>query len=273
VEVGETARSTGLERLYHYERFNPEYLRDTLVNQRIHCSDPAALNDPWDCRPWFDEEVLDDPSAVDALFDFFFASNPTAEVSEAEKRASRAHAHRDRHYSRQILNRFSEDFLKVIPNRWRIYCLTPFPDSTLMWSHYADNHRGICLEFALGHPLLGSAQKVEYLSSYPKWSPQSLFDGSSQRVLLTKSDDWDYEQEYRIIGLRPRPEMREHPLFLDGDYLRLPDCALRAVIIGCEAEFDKVSDVMRRNAPDLEIRRAVRSPLKYRLEIVSVGGP
>ena len=139
MEVGETARSTGLERLYHYERFNPEYLRDTLVNQRIHCSDPAALNDPWDCRPWFDEEVLDDPSAVDALFDFFFASNPTAEVSEAEKRASRAHAHRDRHYSRQILNRFSEDFLKVIPNRWRIYCLTPFPDSTLMWSHYADN--------------------------------------------------------------------------------------------------------------------------------------
>jgi hypothetical protein len=271
--MGETARSRRLEWLYHYERFNPEYLRDTLVNKRIHCSDLTVLNDPWDCRPWFDEEVLDDPSTLDGLFDFFFASNPTADVSEAEKRATRAHAHRDRDYRRQILNRFSEDFLKLIPNRWRTYCLTPTPDSTLMWSHYADNHRGICLQFALGHPLFGSAQKVEYLSSYPKWAPQSLLDGSSQRVLLTKSDDWEYEQEYRIIGIRPRPEIREHPLLLDGDYLRLPEGSLRAVIIGCEADFEEVAGVIRRNAPDLETRRAVRSPTKYRLEITSAGEP
>jgi hypothetical protein len=166
--MGETARSAGLERLYHYEKFNPEYLRDTLVNKHVHCSSPAELNDPWDCRPWFDDEALGDPKALDGLFDFFFACNPTADVSEAEKCATRAHAHRDRDYGRQILNRFSEDFLKMIPNRWRVYCLTPFPDSTLMWSHYADNHKGICLEFALGDRLFGSAQKVEYLATYPK---------------------------------------------------------------------------------------------------------
>jgi len=27
----------------------------------------------------------------------------------------------------------------------RFYCLTPFAVNTLMWSHYSDNHRGICL--------------------------------------------------------------------------------------------------------------------------------
>src|ERR1017187_864386 len=182
----ETARTAGLDLLYHYEKFNIVYLKDILLNQRVYCSDPASLNDPWDCRPWFDEGVVDDPQAVDELLSFFFNSNPGAPVSEAEKDATRRHAKVNRDYTREILNRFSENFLTMIPNRWRIYCLTPVPNSTLMWSHYADNHKGICLEFATGHPLFGSAQKVQYLSSYPKWSPQSLLLDGAQRVLLIK---------------------------------------------------------------------------------------
>jgi hypothetical protein len=69
-----TARAAGIKRLYHYERFNPEYLADALTKQRVHCSDPANLNDPWDCRPWFDDDALDDPKAVDELIKWFFVS-------------------------------------------------------------------------------------------------------------------------------------------------------------------------------------------------------
>jgi hypothetical protein len=36
----------------------------------------------------------------------------------------------------------------------RIYCLTPKADSTLMWSHYADNHCGVCLEFSVANNML-----------------------------------------------------------------------------------------------------------------------
>lgn len=28
-----------------------------------------------------------------------------------------------------------------------VYCLTTVPDSILMWSHYANNHKGVCLEY------------------------------------------------------------------------------------------------------------------------------
>lgn len=35
----------------------------------------------------------------------------------------------------------------------RIYRLTPHADSNLMWSHYAETHLGICLEFGLDNPL------------------------------------------------------------------------------------------------------------------------
>ena len=31
--------------------------------------------------------------------------------------------------------------------RYRIYCLSARADSQLIWGHYADHHRGVCLEF------------------------------------------------------------------------------------------------------------------------------
>src|ERR1039458_3080564 len=46
---------------------------------------------------------------------------------------------------RDFLAVYSESLRREICKR-RIYCLTPDPCSTLMWSHYAENHRGICLE-------------------------------------------------------------------------------------------------------------------------------
>jgi hypothetical protein len=49
-----TPSQAGITRLYHYEKFCPQWLSATLSDQKIHCSNPANLNDPWDCRPSFD---------------------------------------------------------------------------------------------------------------------------------------------------------------------------------------------------------------------------
>ncbi len=50
--------------LYHYEKFNAEYLTTTLRDETIHCSNPTNLNDPWDCKPAFDPHSLDDPDVL-----------------------------------------------------------------------------------------------------------------------------------------------------------------------------------------------------------------
>jgi hypothetical protein len=95
-------------------------------------------------------------------------------------------------------------------------------------------------------------------------------ESGARDILLTKSDDWEYEQEYRIIGMGEgfdRP-IDAHPLFLAGNCLRIPDGALKAVIAGCEADCDGIAAIMRDCAPGLKLKRAVRSPSKYRLEIV-----
>lgn len=159
----------------------------------------------------------------------------------------------------------------MIPSRWRIYCLTPLPDSTLMWSHYGDNHRGICLEFGTDVRLFASALRVVYRSAYPRWSPNQIAANPID-ILLTKSDDWAYEKEYRIIGLGDGVKRSAEfaPLTLSGNFLSFPEGALKSVIVGCETDFGAVAKIVNCEWPGLRIKRAVRSPNRYRLVIESV---
>lgn len=117
--MSRTAREPGVQTLYHYEPFNLNYLTDVLTNGRIHCSDLRALNDPWDCRPWFDDSALDDSEATEGLIQWLFSLTPTAPVSDAQIRATQNEIRSNKEYRRGILERFSQDFLKMIPNRWR----------------------------------------------------------------------------------------------------------------------------------------------------------
>jgi Protein of unknown function (DUF2971) len=264
---GRSAFQCGIERLYHYERFDPEYLTATLRENKIHFSDPSALNDPWDCRPWFDEEALD-ADAIEALIAWIVSFTPVAPLSDAQLQEAKNAIRTDPVHRRAALERFSENFLKVIPNRWKIYCLTPVPDSTLMWSHYADNHRGICLEFGTDVRLFASAFEVTYRSDYPKWAPHLVANNGAE-VLLTKSDDWKYEREFRIIGLGGdvQRSFDASPLTLNGTFMHLPRGAIKAVIIGCEANYAQIEQIVKRASPGLTIKRAVRSPNKYRLVV------
>ncbi len=266
--MGQTAWQDGIERLYHYQKLNVEHLSDLLLNKRVYCSDPAKLNDPWDCRPWFSHSVFEQPGVIEEFVGWVFSHTPTSPASEEEVRTTKAAIRLLPEYRRGILDSFSKQFLEMIPGRWKLYCLTPYPDSTLMWSHYGGDHRGICLEFAVGNDVIGSAQPVRYLSSYPEWTPQSL-ERDGRQVLLTKSDDWKYEREYRVIALAEGVErqVKEHPLLVKQGYLGIPVGSLQAIIAGCEADLDLIRWVAKECSPGTPVKRAVRSVDRYKLEV------
>src|SRR5580698_1814969 len=62
------AAQAGFKSLYHYQDFkvdlklDVERVTDILRNHRIYCSNPADFNDPWDCKPFFDPDLTDDPA-------------------------------------------------------------------------------------------------------------------------------------------------------------------------------------------------------------------
>ena len=169
-------------------------------------------------------------------------------------------------YRKKLIGGFSECNRLVIRQK-RIYCLTPKPTSNLMWSHYANNHRGICLEFHTGNPLFSGAKEVVYRPDYPRWLPHEV-DKTGVEMFLCKSDDWKYEEEFRIIG---GLDMEKEYLNLDGEYFYLPPGALQSVIVGCEADeadYDAVRKMVSDHSPDVSVRRVVRMHIEFRLQIV-----
>jgi hypothetical protein len=168
-------------------------------------------------------------------------------------------------FLKQAMKQFSEYQAAFIPGRWGLYCLTSDPCSTLMWSHYSRNHRGICLEFAVIKTKFTLAHRVHYQKEYPRLL---LYDDESRlSILVVKSDDWSYESEFRLICPR-QTDIKNHPLQLSGDYLPIGAGDLTSIVLGCQTSTEaeqKIKKLVADHAPHITIRHAVRSPNKYRL--------
>jgi hypothetical protein len=258
----------GINRLYHYEKFNACYLRATLRDQKIHCSNPANLNDPWDCRPWLDSQSLQESGVFQKVMSWFHrqAAQANQILRPDLKLQWEDRLRNDPKEQSQFTDDLSKSIQRMVSER-RIYCLTPDADSTLMWSHYADNHRGICLEFGVDNPLFSNALEVVYAPIYPLWIPHE-FEAQQARtieMILTKAEDWRYEKEFRLISILSGPE--SHWLRTHQDFFFLPPSALKSVIAGCQADYDAVKAIVKTHTPDLPIKRAVRIPNRFRLMI------
>ena len=143
-----TAGPAGISSLYHYQDFQPgphaNRLADILQNHRIYCPNPASFNDPWDCKPYFDPDLLDDPVNQAGTAEFLIAGQTGGPKGDEVDQTLRT----DVAFLKRAIQQFSECQIDFIPSRWGVYCLSPDPCITLMWSHHSRNHKGICLEFA-----------------------------------------------------------------------------------------------------------------------------
>lgn len=83
-----------------------------------------------------------------------------------------------------------------------IFSMSAKRDNLLMWSHYADYHRGICIEFKTTDGKLFGCDilNIDYNEKYPKYNVYNNMDLEQVRkYICTKSVDWEYEEEWRII--------------------------------------------------------------------------
>lgn len=109
-----------------------------------------------------------------------------------------------------------------------LLCFSANWTNPLLWSHYANNHKGICLGFDL---LRSEVQCVVYKRKRPRLQPDA--DPAQVRDLLlrTKFIGWKYEQECRrFIDLSNPQQAKE-----DGAHYFSPfnqGLCLREVILG-----------------------------------------
>jgi len=114
-----------------------------------------------------------------------------------------------------------------------IVCLCENGESVLMWGHYTKCHRGFVVEFDPSHGLLasGDVAKMEYSVSRPFAEEKDY-----RKILLTKSTEWAYEQEHRLIIPLNRALVAKRRDGLEKHYVQLPLDAVKAVYFGCRME-------------------------------------
>lgn len=197
-------RSVSSEIGYYYMCYAPatifkyypdklERLADIKANKMWY-SAPSAFNDVFDCDIAIDEK---------GIFDSALSMYP-------DKRGIRPGSPKWKELKNTI-----HQAIKSFRSTWEtmrtktgVSCLSESEKSLLMWAHYANNHRGMCVEYDLlgiNKQLLFSAVPVIY--SVDRVCFRSINVDSIDRASLcalveslsSKSPEWSYEKEWRII--------------------------------------------------------------------------
>lgn len=263
------AWSDGHRTLYHWQRFDSVRLRALLLSNAIYCSRPTDFNDPWDCKPHFSTAHLNDPQqrvqhaawAVDMCRRHTRMSNEDLAVMEHTLRTDPTQA-------ATYVDQISAAMWPEIAQRYRVYCLGPDLGNLLMWSHYADHHRGLCLEFSLRNTVLCGALRCEYLPSFPVMSLEGGAVRDQLRILLAKAESWSYEKEYRLVAQERSEAIPDaDTLLTDGGMLQLPAGALTAIIVGCQGDLAAVRSIVQECSSAVQVRQAQRVPNRYAVAV------
>lgn len=272
--MARTAWDRGHRVLYHWQRFgvdpdlkHAERLATFLRSGQLYCSSPSAFNDPWDSRPWFNTAVLQDVGERQRHADWALevCNRHQPMLADANERM-RTTLLNDPIRATKLLELMAQSLAPVIDRTYRVYCLGPDPTNVLMWSHYAGDHRGICLEYSLRNDVMCCALECEYLTEFPLLLPYDNDDNAELRTLLAKSELWRYENEFRLVA-QERSQAIEHAdtLVTDNSFLQLPEGALTAIIVGCQGAYDEVKRIVEENAPAVKVKRAVQMPNRYQI--------
>jgi hypothetical protein len=120
--------------IYKYQKINT-YTKDALRSRYLYFAKPSELNDPFDCR------VRGFWEGSRAEKERWLTYMRIGKTANAEKLLN--------HRGRLNQSDFSPKLIKRTNDVIRVLSLTDTPSSVPMWSHYADNHEGICLKLSV----------------------------------------------------------------------------------------------------------------------------
>ncbi len=275
----------------------------------------SSFNDPFDCNHHIDYERTDEEweqyfaRGLDKGFQFLRSkyeeakarslgndATPIKNATKKEKPGRWEFTVTDKSGNpvkmSQILNRSRARSLKRnlrhLDKLFGVLCLSHDPDNILLWSHYANSHNGICLQFDVAsyrdafprlHPVTYRAEALDLeapiqdlfamLQSDPKLllDIAALMRGSNakdehsaravEQWFYTKSTDWTYEQEWRALIAKPGLN-------------RFPARALTGVIVGCvntEENLALVREAIDKKRPRPKVYVATKKRDEFGLDI------
>lgn len=221
--------------LFKYRQVN-DFSFDNLINDTVRVTKASEFNDPYDCALQVSyEKVINEKmkesflknipeifkkhginyehDEIDGvrnlsfkdllIFIFSKVPNLNGDLEKIEKCATQIYDNSrviHEEYNKSMLGKFQEGTL--------ISCFSEDVNSILMWSHYAYNHTGFCIEYDFTQC---DENDVLTRDLYPVNYTKKLFDIAdyvqendvnklfTTYSAITKSDEWNYENEWRLV--------------------------------------------------------------------------
>jgi hypothetical protein len=143
-----------------------------------------------------------------------------------------------------------------------LLCFSESWDSSVMWSHYAESHRGVCLGFDVRDSML---TPVTYKKTRPKFpvDASELSVKWAENLLYTKQTDWKYEKEFRFFVQLDHSIVESGLYFYDfSEKLQLCE-----VILGprCELPIGSIRNLLAGFDPQVYVIKARLAHTKFKV--------
>ena len=206
-----------MNRLYKYYPFN-EYLLNTIKKCEIWFSSPESFNDPFDCNV---EYTYIKDTRYDKKINEILAQEHNRTIKHEPyylKESILKNVAKSYDNSNKTSTMFSNLMFKFQTKHVGISCFSKKHNNILMWSHYADNHRGVCLKFNISDEVFfDEFHPVTYINRFPSFQDRSDFSDSNKFLFYIKAKDWEYESEVRVLK-KPNELFGFNPRVLEAIY-------------------------------------------------------
>ena len=294
---------------------------DVLQHQRIRFTQPSEFNDPWEALP--NLVALFQPESIDKLTNEVFQEGNQGKyeklLEETLKKLKYEHgislnskqkeitrrefrkkfiprAEKEISYmadtvlglkTQDLKDSFNKSTFDRINKLVGILCFSEIPDSLLMWSHYADSHKGFIIGFDSSHPffdqrktkddLIRNIKPVHYAKERPSFAGFSKKPNESEifrfadHMLLTKADVWEYEHEWRMVHILEAATECIGKLSSIFLFEFPPEC-ISSIILGCRTDKSTKTSILNiltmQNFSHVKLFSAEQDRSDYKLNIV-----
>ncbi|MFS1442216.1 DUF2971 domain-containing protein [Vibrio sp. 10N.286.46.E10] len=236
--------------IFKYRKVN-EYSLSNLEEDTVWLADPSNFNDPYDCAHTVDYDEVGRFKGNEFLNTYLTENREKMNFTKGEEQRILADdngfdllvehglsqmniSDEDRSGMKEVLisvlKQMMEDLTKhtseKLASSFKLCSFSERNDSMLMWAHYADYHKGFCIEYDLT-----GINPFDYRRRflYPTIYSDLMFDATSHfkkdvndisfnnlhltKAALVKAIDWQYEKEWRLIFAHGLMD-KEQPYFM-----------------------------------------------------------
>lgn len=214
-------------------------------------------------------------------------------LSADEKKAFLSFSSNNRSHSKTLVSKILEKKKNSIPQEnFGIISLSETPDNLLLWSLYASDHRGCCIEFSAAYfrgyeegkkANANSLHRVIYRDSRFDARNSGMhnffFRTNEKNTLTTKSSHWVHEHEWRVrieFDNQDLNNLKKIDNFGNPIYTKtIPAKYITTIIFGASCSLENIFTIKNKilQNPDfrnIKFKMAVVDPIEFKLRLINI---